>query len=191
MISDRIGPVPVEYGPMTEIQMHDNEVHEVTSRIKEMGSDGLMVEWGSGGSSIRWLETLTENQKLISIEHNPEWHMKVNQYVSSRPDLGQKFTYLFKPELYSYQHGYGVIGEEHPHGLDDYLFPKGVADAEIFFVDGIARATTALIVKFLSTHPDPVIYIHDYVGRENWYAWAAQFFSKREKVGHTLMRLWK
>ena len=34
--------IPVNYGPMTEIQMQLDEVEEVTSRIKEMGSDGLI-----------------------------------------------------------------------------------------------------------------------------------------------------
>ena len=59
--------IAVNYGPMSEIQMQPDEVEEITSRIKEMPDDGLMVEWGSGGSSIKWLETLTGNQKLTSI----------------------------------------------------------------------------------------------------------------------------
>jgi hypothetical protein len=184
--------IPVNYGPMTEIQMQLDEVAEITSRIKEMPEDGLMVEWGSGGSSVRWLETLSENQRLVSIEHNPQWHMKVREYLITQPELMKKFQYIYKPELYGYQHGYSTIAEEHPHGLDDYLIPnKNILDADIFLVDGIARATTALLVKFLSTKPDPVIYIHDYYGREQWYTWSTQFFSKKEKVGHTLVRLWK
>lgn len=184
--------IPVEYGPMSEIQMQLDEVAEITSRIKEMPEDGLMVEWGSGGSSVRWLETLTGDQRLISIEHNPQWHMKVKEYIVTRPELSKKFEYIFKPELYGFQHGYGNVIEEHPHGLDDYLVPnKKILNANIFLVDGIARATTALLVKFLSTKEDPVIYIHDFYGRENWYSWSTQFFSKREKVGHTLVRLWK
>lgn len=184
--------IAVNYGPMSEIQMQPDEVEEITSRIKEMPEDGMMVEWGSGGSSIKWLETLTGNQKLTSIEHNPSWHMKVNEYVITRPDINSRFTYLFKPELFGYEHGYANINEEHPHGLDDYLIPnKKILDADIFLVDGIARATTALLVKFLSTKPDPIIYIHDYYGRERWYTWSTQFFSKKEKVGHTLVRLWK
>lgn len=184
--------IPVNYGPMTEIQMQQDEVAEITSRIKEMPDNGLMVEWGSGGSSIKWLESLTDNQRLVSIEHNPQWHMKVKEYIVTRPELSKKFQYLFKPELYGFQHGYSSITEEHPHGLDDYMIPnKNILDGDIFLVDGVARATTALLVKFLSTKPDPVIYIHDYYGREQWYAWSTQFFSKKEKVGHTLVRLWK
>lgn len=185
--------IPVEYGPMTEIQMQQDEVAEITSRIKEMSDDGLMVEWGSGGSSVKWLETMRANQKLVSIEHNPSWHMKVSGYVNTRKDINDRFTYLFKPELYGYEHGYANVNEEHPHGLDEYLWPKvpNIENAQIYFVDGIARATTALLVKMLTKSDDPVIYIHDFFGREQWYSWAVQFFSKREKVGHTLVRLWK
>lgn len=186
--------IPVEYGTMTEIQMQLDEVAEITSRIKEMSDDGLMVEWGSGGSSVKWLESMTGNQRLISIEHNPAWHMKVSGYINTRSDINNRFQYLFRPELYNYEHGYADIKEEHPHGLDEYLWPKaakGIENAEIYFVDGIARATTAFIVKSLSQKPDPVIYIHDYFGREQWYSWSSQFFSKKEKVGQTLVRLWK
>lgn len=184
--------IPVNYGPMTEIQMQLDEVAEVTSRIKEMSPDGLMVEWGSGGSSIKWLETLSDNQRLVSIEHNPDWHMKVSAYANSRSDINKRFNYIFKPELFGFQHGYATVNEENPHGLDDYFIPnRSIYDADIFFVDGVARAATALIVKMISTKPDPVIYIHDYYGRENWYSWSTQFFSKKEKVGHTLVRLWK
>lgn len=185
---------PVEYGPMTEIQMQQNEIDEVTSRIKEMSDDGLMVEWGSGGSTVKWLETLRANQRLITIEHNIQWYNKVNDYVKTRNDINDRLTYIYRPELFNYQHGYARVEEELAHGLDDYIIPntaKHLVDADIFFVDGIGRATIALLMKFMSTKPDPVIYIHDYYGREEWYTWATQFFAKKEKVGHTLVRLWK
>jgi hypothetical protein len=185
--------VPVNYGPMTEIQMYQPEIDEVVARICEMPDDGLMVEWGSGGSTIKWLETMQGNQKLITIEHNPDWHMRVRGYLNTRADLKQRANYIFKGELYGYQHGYASVLEEHPHGLDDYLLPTPeIANADIFFIDGIGRATCSLLVKFISTKADPVIYIHDYYGREQWYTWATQFFPKKERVGNaTLVRLWK
>ena len=180
---------------MTEIQMQPDEIEYITARIREMPEDGKMIEWGSGGSTVKWLETMTAQQELITIEHNPAWHMKVSEYINSRPDINQRFTYLFKPELYGYEHGYATIAEEHPFGLDDYLWPamprKRIGDADIFLVDGVARATCATLVNFLSTKPDPVIFIHDYYGREQWYAWAVKHFFRAEKVGHTLVRLYK
>ena len=188
--------IPVNYGPMTEIQMQPDEVEYITGCIKNMPSDGLMVEWGSGGSSVKWLETMTDDQKLVSIEHNPKWHMNVSEYVNTRPELNARFTYMFKPELYGYEHGYAQIAEEHPFGLDDYMWPSHprvkLSEADIYLVDGIARATTSLLVKMLSSKEDPVIFIHDYYGgRENWYGWASKHFHRVEKVGHTLARLYK
>lgn len=187
--------IPVNYGPMTEIQMQPDEVEYMASRISNMPLNGTMIEWGSGGSSVKWLETMKGDQRLASIEHNSKWHMTVSEYLNTRPDLNARFTYMFKPELYGYEHGYATIAEEHPHGLDDYMWPSHprvkVAEANIYFVDGVARATTALLCKFLSTKEDAEIYIHDYYGREVWYAWAIKHFSKAEKVGHTLVRLYK
>jgi hypothetical protein len=67
-------------------------------------------------------------------------------------------------------------------------------DAEIFFIDGIARATCAAMVLLKHNKKNPVIFIHDYVGREQWYSWASQLF-KVEIVGDesaksTLARLY-
>jgi len=188
--------IQVNYGPMTEIQMQPEEVEYISGCIKNMGSDGLMVEWGSGGSSVKWLETMVENQKLVSIEHNPSWHMKVSEYINTRPEINSRFTYMFKPELFGYEHEYSLPKEENPYGLDDYMWPKHprikIAEADIYLIDGIGRATTALLVKMLSLKEDPVVFIHDYYGgRENWYGWAGKHFSKVEKIGRTLARLYK
>lgn len=186
--------VPVEYGPLVEIQMQQNEIDEVVGQIESMPDNGLMVEWGSGGSTIKWLESMKADQRLITIEHNIQWYNKVNDYLKTRDDIKNRASYIYRPELFNFRHGYARVEEELAHGLDDYFIPdtaKGLLDADIFFVDGIGRATTALLMKFMSTKPDPVIYIHDYYGREEWYSWATQFFSKKEKVGHTLVRLWK
>ena len=179
------------YGPMTEIQMQQDEVDEVVSQISKLSSEGLMVEWGSGGSTVKWLESMKDNQQLISIEHNEEWYNKVNGYIQTRDDIKDRFTYHHQDEKYGFKHGYASVLEEHPHGLDQYFFPdERIVDADIFFIDGIARATISLLVNVFAAKEDAVVYIHDYYGRENWYSWATQFFTKQEKVGTTLVRLY-
>ena len=76
--------------------------------------------------------------------------------------------------------------------MDDYLIPDlSILEADMFFIDGVSRATIALIIKAFSKKFDPIIYLHDYYGRQDWYDWAIQFFAKKEKVGRTLLRLWK
>jgi len=182
----------VDYGPLVEIQMQPDEIEYVTGLITQMPPDGLFVEWGSGGSTIKWAETLREQQKLITIEHNRLWWRKVTQYISERPDLADKINYLFRGVKHGFDHGYGHVLEEHPHGLDDYMFPvPEIFNGNVFFVDGIGRATIALLLKYMAKDPDSIIMIHDYYGREHWYSWATQYFSKVEQVGTTLTRLYR
>lgn len=152
------------------------DADQICNIIKNMPEDGLMVEWGSGGSTCRWLETLTNNQKLITIEHNENWYNRVTRAISTEfGDVSNKFTFYHISEKYI-EHGYGSIIEEHPCGTDQYLNPdEKIWDADVFFIDGIARAACLLTVLFKRKKPDSVIMIHDYVGREYWYSWAAQY----------------
>ena len=183
--------VKVDYGHMTEIQMQQDEVDYMVQTISQMNGDGLMVEWGSGGSTVKWLETMKDNQRLISIEHNKEWYDKVDGYIATRDDIKDRFKYYHRSEMYGFQHGYASVQEEHPHGLDNYFFPDAdIPQADIFFIDGIGRATISLLTMMVAEKEDPAIFIHDYYGREKWYSWATQFFPRQEKVGHTLVRLY-
>jgi hypothetical protein len=170
-------PVSVSYGNViTEIQMVQYEVDYMVDIIKSMPEDGLMVEWGSGGSTCKWIETLSANQKLISIEHNENWHGRVDRATKNHfDDLEKKFRYYHISEQFI-QHGYGSLTEEHPTGTDNYILPPpdDFWDADVFFIDGIARATCLMMVLLKHTKPNPAIFIHDYLGRENWYSWASQ-----------------
>lgn len=169
----------VNYGSiLSEIQMQSGELNYMVDEIKKMPNDGLMVEWGCGGSTCKWLETLSGHQKLISIEHTDTWYNRVSRAINIEfGDVSSKFDFLYKPIKYDFRHGYATPMEEHPLGTDDYLnLPDKVWDADIFFIDGIARATCALLVLHKHRKPNPSIFIHDYVGRENWYSWATQFF---------------
>lgn len=170
--------VVVNYGNiLKEIQMIQYDVDIICNYIKNMPEDGLMVEWGSGGSTCRWIETLTNNQKLITIEHNESWYQRVTRAVNTEfGDLKEKFTFLHVPEKYI-EHGYASIIEEHPCGTDEYINPNDkIWNADIYFIDGIARAACALTVLHKRKKPNSIVMIHDYVGREPWYSWASQFF---------------
>lgn len=185
--------VPFKYGSLTEIQMQPDEVQYIENVIDYMGPEGLMTEWGSGGSTIHWLNTMRHQQHLITVEHNEEWFDKVSNTIDEHfLNLDWRLDYHFSPELYGFEHGYANLIEEHPTGLDNYMLPdKHILDSNIFFIDGIARATIALMVLGLSKEPDPAIFIHDYVGREPWYDWVRALFPRSEVVGTTLLRLWK
>lgn len=184
--------VAVNYGALKEIQMQADEIAYMENVIREMPKGGLMVEWGSGGSTVRWLDTMKDDNYLVSIEHNQDWYNKVHSTVQDLRGF-DNFDYLWRPsDVAGYEHGYASITEEHPVGLGSYIKPNSdIFDADIFFIDGIARATCALAVLGLSTKKDPAIFIHDWAGREAWYAWAVEMFPKHEQVGTTLVRLYK
>jgi len=170
---------PINYGNIiSEIQMNRDEIDYVQNCIKNMPADGLMVEWGSGGSTCGWIETLTGDQKLISVEHTEAWYNRVTRAIKAHfGDVDEKFKFYHIPEQFI-EHGYGSLIEEHPCGTNKYLLPSDDRwwDADIFFIDGIARATCAIVTLLKHTKKDPIIFIHDYVGREDWYSWASQFF---------------
>lgn len=183
--------INVNYGNViTEIQMGETEIEYVSNLIKEMPIDGKMVEWGSGGSTCKWLEVKKPTQVLYSIEHNPSWHSRVVRAIKNHYGSVENFNFLHIAEQYGTNHGYGVPIEEHPMGTDMYVNPNSIWDADIFLIDGIARAACAMAVLLKHTKENPVVMIHDYVGREAWYDWATQFFKKKEIVGPTLARFY-
>ena len=174
------------------IQMHSDEIDYVAQLISNMNSTGLFVEWGSGASTVHWANALQHQQTMISIEHDILWWRKVSDHLKNYPELSNKIKYVLSPNKHGYVHKYGLIAEEHPYGLDEYMFPiTEIFNGDIFFIDGIGRATIAILLKFMANKSDSIIMIHDYYGREHWYSWATQHFSKIEKVGKTLARLYR
>jgi len=174
------------------IQMEQDEIDLISRTIKKQSSSSLMVEWGSGASTIKWLQEMDDDQRLISIEHSKQWYSLVEPVIASSGVLAPKLRYyLCEPNGY-WKHGYGYPAEENPMGLDRYFCPDDkIFDADIFLIDGIARGVCALMVLYRSRKPNPIIFIHDWHRRQPWYSWAVQFFPKAERVGATLVQLSK
>lgn len=171
------------------IQMGPIELAYVKNIIQTSRDNAQMTEWGSGGSTLMWLDTLKSTQKLISIEHNQNWYDRVTRGVNEHFENSNNFEFLYIPEEYI-QHGYATPIEEHPMGLAKYINPNAnVFDSDIFFIDGIGRSACLMNVLLKHTKPDPTIFIHDHVGREGWYDWATQH-CKIEVVGETLARMY-
>jgi len=186
--------VAANYGNVLfEIQMNDDEVDYMVSFIKKLPDHALMVEWGSGGSTCKWLENLNDSQRLITVEHSSEWYEKVKKAIDNHfGDISTKLSFLYCPEEEGFNHGYASMNEENPVGLKSYICPAipSFFDADLFFIDGLARSTCALAVSLKQTNQTASIFIHDYIGREQWYEWITSFFTV-EKVGTTLVRLHK
>lgn len=181
----------INYGNIiTEVQMHEDEIDYVLNVCNELPDSATIVEWGSGGSTCIWLDKLKPTQKLITIEHVEGWFNKVTEAVKVHfGDVSDRFTFLHIPEEYI-QHGYGNVIEEMPVGTREYIYPSSsIFDADVFFVDGIARGACLMTILAKHTKKEPVIFIHDYVEREPVYDWVTQFFDV-EVVGTTLARLY-
>lgn len=171
-------------------QMQPDEIQYMLNLISELPIDGSITEWGCGGSTCHWLSALQDTQKLITIEHKHEWYVKVKRAILEKyGELPSNFEFNCIRDQYL-DHGYGSPVEEMPMGTAAYINPNDAAfNANIYFIDGIARAACALTVLLKHKKENPVILIHDYVSRESWYDWATQFFDV-EIVGTTLARLY-
>lgn len=188
-----------------EPRLDPDEIEYFKTLMEQKPENTKMVEWGSGGSTVFFLPYFV-NGSLVSIEHNPEWFGKVvdelnANYVQS-PAL-KNLTYIHvEPEYVGHPvdlrfYGYGVPFEENPCFLKKYINPEGelvkIWDADIYFVDGIARGAILATILLKAEKPDASVYIHDYYGPEQrgeWYGWASSLYRKVEKVGSTLARLW-
>jgi hypothetical protein len=179
--------IPVKFGKLNELLMMPDELDFMIDVIKVLPKDGLMVEWGSGGSTCKWLEVLTKNRKLISIEHNLEWYNNVKQSVSSHFGEVENFEFLYEADktIGWYNRKYGDISEELPVGLESYIKPnEKIFNADLFFIDGIARGA-CLATTFIKKKPSARVFIHDFKDRQNWYSWITQFATVK-LVGTTL-----
>ena len=176
-----------------------------------------MVEWGSGGSTTMFLPYF-ETGKFVSVEHNHEWFEKVKAELGNGeydPKCLANFSYAFVPPIVDIRfYGYGVPHEENPCFANDYINPRvmdgdklvDIWDSDIFFVDGICRGAILATIRNKSKkpiknyddtkgkwNPPASVFIHDYYGfemREPWYNWASSLYSKVERVGNSLARLY-
>jgi hypothetical protein len=174
---------------MTPVMFSD-EVEIMTSLISQLPPTSSIVEWGSGGSTVTFSKQLSSEQHYTSIEHNIEWFDKVDKELK---DINSTCTYLYRPvKPDCYTHGYGRPEEENPIGLDDYIFPGDfVLDADLYFIDGIARCTIALMLLGLAKNRNAVILIHDYTpDRHVYYNWIRKIYPRSEVLGTGLLRLY-
>lgn len=171
--------------------MKNDELDYLKSVIDKLPDNGKIVEWGSGGSTLWYIDQLKPTQYLYSIEHNQKWYNIVNDALKQKSQ--SNYTYVkFDSDIAEEFYGFARPNEEFPCGLDHYVDPKlDVWDADIFFVDGIARAAVLAAIRIRSTKEDPLVFIHDYRGREFYYDWATQFYSEKKLVGDTLLLLKK
>ena len=187
--------------------LYYDELAHMEEAVAALADNAKIIEWGSGGSSTMFLENLKPNQRLVSIEHNPMWYDRVNDAVANHPKRTQFEYILMRMELNITKNevtktidqveywGYGDPPEENPCFLEHYIDPyiersdKKTFDADLYFVDGIARGAILAKIFINATNREAPVYIHDYKGREAWYEWIINQYSKKEIIGETLCKL--
>ena len=154
--------------------MHDKEKSLIT---KHFSPDKIMLEWGSGGSTIEFSPQL---KKYYSIEHNLEWYEKINKEIYN---LGYSNV------------NYNFIAQNFPRNPDgrqsEYNQFKDYIDIvdnfnvkfDIVLIDGRARRLCAKkIIPYLK--PDAIVIIHDWVLR-NTYHCVTDYYDVLEYVDNT------
>lgn len=186
--------------------MSEEELSYLEKAVDDLPDEAKIVEWGSGGSTTMFLERLKPKQILLSLEHNPIWFSKVCDALRTHPNKEQLFYYWISftltlekdGEVTKLNHEYWPYGdppEENPAFLYQYIDPShddptiNVYDADLYFVDGIARGPILSKILLKAKNRKAPVYIHDYVGRETWYEWIVCEFSKKEILGNTLCKL--
>lgn len=99
--------------------MQDHQIKIIENELLNLNKSRLLIlEWGCGGSTVYFTDFLKRNgisYTWISIEHNPDWHMKVsaclsddknvslhlfdlnndkNNYVNFPLQIGKKFDFI-------------------------------------------------------------------------------------------------
>lgn len=166
-----------------------DELPIILDLVASLPRNSKIVEWGSGGSTVKLVQTMRPDQRIISIEHDKEWY----DMVSAELNLLQKnnWTFFYTPESPIYKHAIGSPDDENTIGLEDYIIPhRSILDADFYFIDGICRRSIGLMLLAKAQKRDAVILVHDYAQRQIYYNWLLELFPRTERLGTSLLRLY-
>lgn len=144
--------------------MQPPERAQLARLIGDLPDGATVLEFGSGHSSFFILHRLTPHSTLHSVEHSTLWATQVLLNCGTDP----RFTLHLVP--------LDVISDGHPQeervvdGSDDYFNPPvDWSNVRLVLVDGIMRAETLRRIRPRLV-PPVIVLLHDYIGREDWYA---------------------
>jgi len=136
--------------------------------LESLPEKGKMLEWGSGGSTVWFSENMKSTQKLVSVEHNINWHIKVKSAIKN-PNI-----ILYHIPATDIVGKNSSPGEELPVGLADYIWqPYNLDHFNVILVDGVARNMCLAVAK-LVLKTGGVVFLHD--SQRSWYEAGKRFF---------------
>jgi len=129
--------------------------------LNELNSDTVMLEWGSGGST---LEFSTIVDKYYSIEHNVEWYNKISEELKKYPlnDVTYRLVHQNEENTKGFQSEYFMF-KDYINEVDNFN-----QKFDVVLIDGRARRLCAKkVIPYLNENA--VVYIHDYVLRTPYW----------------------
>jgi hypothetical protein len=163
-----------------DVMMYPEEIPVLQALVDAVPTNGVILEYGSGGSTQFFADNLGEGRRLISIEHNEEWYDKVTVALKGHPHTDRIERFLHKPDFPLSRYVFANPEEEMPAGLQDYIhtnlaLPYTYSAVDFVLVDGVARGACLAALR-TRLAPGTIVALHDYTGRENWYDWAVRLF---------------
>lgn len=133
---------------------------EINLIEKYLEIDKVMLEWGSGGSTVTFSQKVKE---YYSIEHVKDWYEKVDKFLEEKDYKSKVFNYLIEPDL----------PRTIPTKYDEfktYIEFVGTLNKkfDIVLIDGRARVDCAkYVIPYLNENA--VVFVHDYFPRSHYY----------------------
>lgn len=154
---------------LTEVWMDKREKAVIE---KHLNPDVVMMEWGSGGSTVEFSKKV---KKYYSVEHNYGWYQKVQQSISDNVKL------FYKPAKEIPEH-YHQSEYKHYTEYLDVVYEIGEY-FDVVLIDGRARRLCALkVIPYLK--PNAVVIIHDWCMRPP-YRCVLDYYDLIEQVDDT------
>lgn len=110
----QIKPDYTSFGSRTTPWLTEKAVAFLCNFLEEK-PDAKILEFGCGGSTI-WFSKYTKN--LITIEHSPDWHQKINNYINETKECN-------KTDLRLLQRPYYTVCLEFPEEYFDLILVDG------------------------------------------------------------------
>ena len=156
---------------INDVWMHQKEKEVIE---KYLNPETIMMEWGSGGSTVEFSKKVKE---YYSVEHNMEWYIKVKNSISPNVHLYYKEVGERPDDSVYNQSTY-----EHYSSYLDSVYEIGKM-FDVVLIDGRARRLCALkIIPYLK--PNAIVIIHDWCLRPCYHC-VLDYYDLVDKVDDT------
>lgn len=140
--------------------MSEDEIELILKYLKQ---DFIMLEWGSGGSTLLFPKYV---KKYFSIEHDKEWYDKIKKELVDK-DIKNAETFLVEQDL-PRSHP-ASKREEFKHYVEFINSPKlSEKHFDAILVDGRARPHCAIEALKHIDHKS-IVFIHDFFQRPYYF----------------------